>query len=88
MDTGITLRTLNEEKSDDDKFIVKNWSCIKASDSLYHYYVCQNWFWHKTVKSRNENRDELDETGDQRYFSFLGLYSKYSEADIYELIRL
>ena len=74
VDTGITLREFKEESCEDEKLHV--WKHINASFSKDNYYVYQDWWWQAT---RQEN---------PRKFSFMGLYKKYSEADLYEIMRL
>ena len=52
------------------------WKHLRSSACNKYYHVEQEWFWQK-VKNK-----------DPRRYSFLGLYRKYSEADLHELIRL
>ena len=61
---------------------VKIWNHINANVSKDYYYVYQDWWYEK---------DRLSKPGEietKRVYSYLGLYRKYSEADMYELIHL
>ena len=52
------------------------WKHLRSSGCSKYYHVEQEWFWQKVKKA------------EPRRYSFLGLYRKYSEADMHELIRL
>ena len=59
---------------------VKIWTHINANKSKDFYYVYQDWNWSKATMPLEINT--------RRSFSFLGFYRKYSEADIFEMMRL
>ena len=58
---------------------VKIWSHISSNDLKEYYFVYQDWWW--------KNMSRPEHLGKKRNYSFLGLFRKYCEADIYELIR-
>ena len=53
------------------------WTHINNSLSRTHYYKYQNWWWQKKGGQKNP-----------REFSFLGVYRKYCQADIFDCIRI
>ena len=57
---------------------LKIWTQINADFSPDYYYVYQNWNW---VQNKSDNTVP-------REFSFMGMYQKYCEADLYEVMRL
>ena len=52
------------------------WTHISALKSKDYYHVYQDWRWSRNRKTK------------PRRYSFLGLYRKYSETDLNELMRL
>ena len=83
VDIGINLCKLykdNTNESSKNDEVVTRWMHINANVSKNHYTVTQDWHWSKATKPR--------EFYQNRTFSFMGLYRKYSEADIFEVMRL
>ena len=70
----------NATESSGNDEVVTRWMHINADVSKNHYTVIQNWQWSKSTKPRDFHQN--------RTFSFLGLYRKYCEADIFEVMRL
>ena len=82
VDTGITLSTMRQEIPCEDHIDeqVTMWSHIAANMSKEFYHVYQEWKWSTATNPR--------EISSKRNFSFLGFYRKYSESDIFEIMRL
>lgn len=78
VDPGIKLqyqtpRTFDVGGAKED---VKIWTHVHSDMSPDTYFVSQNWWWtNATIKPLNT-------------FAYVGLYRKYSEADIHEILRL
>ena len=78
VDTGLALSRLDPDIGfSGDTEQMRVWTHINASVSPDLYHVEQDWIWLRHV------REEPPRT-----YSFLGLYRKYCEADLYEIIRL
>ena len=80
VDTGFSLNSLIQESLDNAQSLI--WKHINANRSPDYYYVWQE-FWLRPMA--DPRKICLNDTRD---FSFLGLYRKFSEADLFELIRL
>ena len=76
VDTGYQLKQLKIEMNRALKDEVKIWTHINASVSKEFYHVYQDWEWLNT------------EQHNPRTYSFMGLYRKFSESDLFELMRL
>ena len=76
VDTGYQLKQLKIEMNRALKDEVKIWTHINASVSKEFYHVYQDWEW--------LNTEQLH----PRTYSFMGLYRKFSESDLFELMRL
>ena len=65
-----------DESSDKDnsEHEVKIWWHINANMSRNFYYVYQDWYWTSELSPTKHSK--------KRNYSFLGIYRKYSEADI------
>lgn len=68
-------RSFEIEKRDEQ---VQIWTVVNANKSSNIYYMSQDWWWDKQSTMKEMLRS----------YSFTGLYRKYSEADIYECMRL
>lgn len=89
VDPGIQLSCITYDQSED----LKIWTHIKAKTDKDFYYAHQDWNWfpeeNVSEKTDNLNDDKSVEVEkDKRYFSFLGLYRKFTEIDIAEILRL
>ena len=84
VDTGFNICYLDQEDMSSD-LNIEIWNRINAEASLDYYYVCQDWWWLDDIKKDEKLKDHKQI--DRRY-SYLGLYRKFCEADIHELIRL
>lgn len=80
VDTGFSLNKLIQESFDSMQSLI--WKHIDANRSTDYYYVWQE-FWLRP--KADPRKIYLNGTRD---FSFLGLYRKFSEADLFELMRL
>ena len=74
------LKMTTDQSEDIHGEVVKIWTHLCANDSKDYYYVYQEWWW--------TNMCRPEHLGKKRDYSFLGFYRKYSEADLYELMRL
>ena len=80
VDGGYSASRLQSEMSEDQLTeVVKIWTHINANMSKDYYYVYSDWWW------KNSKPEDI---GKKRDFSFLGFYRKYSEADLFEVMRL
>lgn len=81
VDFGVSLsRKINQSRDDKGEIII--WRHIQANKSRHFYFVSQS-YWH-----RPKNETDIIYAHDTRAFSFHGLYRKYSEADLFEAIRI
>ena len=67
------------EIKDGDEFLTR-WEHISSNTSKDYYHVYQDWHWSTETKPL--------EFFSKRNYSFLGVYRKFCEADIFEVMRL
>lgn len=79
IDTGFNIVSMErDEVEGDDNVCI--WTRINAEASLEYFHVSQHWWWSKKAKPGAKP--------DKRQYSYLGLFRKFCEADIHELLRL